>query len=342
MPPLVLEPYSRPQVWGGTRLQSVYGKSAPAGVPIGESWEVSGHPLHHSRVAEGPHAGMLLNDLWRRHRQEWCPDAELAHEERFPWLIKLLECHAPSSVQVHPNDEQAARFQPGESGKTEAWFVLDATPESRLYTGWKPGITRAEIERRLDEGTIVEALQAVTPQRGEAYLIPAGLAHAIGAGLVLFEIEQCSDLTWRLFDWNRTDASGKPRMLHREAALACLDLSLPAATAVTPEPRASSQYDVREERLLTTRWFALDRVILQEPVGVIPTDRFSAWFVIQGTGELVSADGTWSRSLPPGQTILVPPNESPLRWKSTSASTWEWLRCTWPDAHPEPVVITRM
>lgn len=331
MPPLVLEPYSRPQVWGGTRLQSVYGKAAPAGVLIGESWEISGHPLHLSRVAEGPHSGMSLNELWQRHRQEWCPDAELARSERFPCLIKLLECHAPSSVQVHPNDEQAAWFQPGESGKTEAWFVLDATPESRLYTGWKPGVTHTEIECRLDEGTIVEALQAVTPQRGEAYLIPAGLAHAIGSGLVLFEIEQCSDLTWRLFDWNRTDPAGKPRMLHREAALACLDLALPAATAVTPVPRESSQCGVREERLLTTRWFALDRIVFDEPSGVLSAEQFATWFVIRGNGELFTADGTWSRNMHPGQTLLVPPNESQLRWKCHTAAPWEWLRCTWPE-----------
>lgn len=332
MRPLVLEPYSRPQVWGGSRLQTLYGKVAAVGERIGESWEVSGHPLHVSRVLDGPLAGVSLNDLWLEHRHDWCPDPELRRSQQFPWLIKLLDCHEPSSVQVHPTDAQAARLQPGESGKTEAWYVLEASPTSRLYTGLKPSITEAELRRRLSDGTIVDVLHAVNPRPGEAYLIPAGLVHAIGDGLVLFEIEQCSDLTWRLFDWQRVDASGNPRQLHLEPALECLDWSLPAATAQRPVALSESVDGVHVERLLSCRWFAVDKVVVAATEWPIPADGLTAWFVLEGEGQLATADGTWTREFHPGQTVLAPPDSQPQRWRRKSSETLQLLRCTWPDA----------
>lgn len=331
MPPIVLEPYSRPQVWGGTLLQSRYGKVAPPGTLIGESWEVSGHALHTSCVAEGPFAGMSVNQLWLNHRHVWCHDPELVRHERFPWLVKLLDCQESSSLQVHPNDQQATRFRPGESGKTEAWYVLEADAASRLYTGLKPGVTDAELRRRLRDGTVLDVLQVVTPKAGEAYLIPAGLVHAIGAGLVLFEIEQCSDLTWRLFDWNRVDAAGKPRELHIEAALECLDWSLPPAVATEPVVRASGA-GILEERLLACRWFVMDRITITADAWPIPASGLTAWFVVEGAGQLETSDETWSREFQRGQTILAPPDERSQRWLRKSCDQLQLLRCTWPGA----------
>ncbi|HET6423900.1 MAG TPA: type I phosphomannose isomerase catalytic subunit [Planctomycetaceae bacterium] len=333
MPPIVLEPYSRPQVWGGTRLQSRYGKTAPPNTLVGESWEVSGHALHTSRVAEGPLAGMSLNELWQTHRHTWCPDPELVRHERFPWLIKLLDCQEPSSLQVHPDDRQAARLRPGESGKTEAWYVLEADATSRLYTGLKSGVTDAELRRRLRDGTVLDVLHSVTPKAGEAYLIPAGLVHAIGAGLVLFEIEQCSDLTWRLFDWNRVDAAGKPRELHIEAALECLDWSLPPAVAAKPDICAS-QAAILEERLLACRWFVMDRITLTTDAWPIPASGLTAWFVVEGAGQLENSAETGSLEFQRGQTILVPPNDQPQRWLRNSCDKLQLLRCTWPGSVP--------
>lgn len=332
MRPLVLEPYSRPQVWGGSQLQTLYDKVAAAEERLGESWEISGHSLHVSRVLDGPLAGVSLNDLWLQHGDEWCPDPELRRLQQFPWLLKLLDCHEASSVQVHPTDAQAARLQPGESGKTEAWFVLAATPTSRLYTGLKPNVTDAELRRRLSEGTIAEVLHSVVPRPGEAYLIPAGLVHAIGAGLVLFEIEQCSDLTWRLFDWNRVDASGKPRLLHMEPALECIDWSLPAATAEQPVELPESVDGVRVERLLSCRWFAVDRVVLTAADWRFSASSLTAWFVLEGEGQLETADGLWTRGFHPGQTVLAPPDSQSQCWRRKSSETLQLLRCTWPEA----------
>ncbi len=331
MPPLVFEPFLRPQVWGGNRLRENFGKPAPVGERIGESWEVSGHPLHVSRVAEGPLAGITLNELWLRHRDEWCPHVEGVTSPRFPMLVKLLDCGEASSLQVHPNNAQAARLQPGETGetgKTEAWYVLHADPGSRLYTGLQPGVTEAELRHRLAAGTIEAVLHAVTPQVGEAYLIPAGVPHAISAGLVLFEIEQCSDITLRLFDWNRIDAQGRPRQLHVEEALRCLDWKHPAVNHSLPRELPVTGQGVQAQRLVTCEWFVMDRITIST-AWTMPADALAIWFVINGSGLLETTEGKWSRTCHRGQTILTPPDSHHLRWRSQSTDSLQLLRCSW-------------
>lgn len=330
MLPLVLDPFLRPQVWGGTRLRDGFGKRVAAGEKIGESWEVSGYPLHISRVAEGPLSGISLNDLWRTHRDEWCPHPELRKSLRFPWLVKLLDCGDASSWQVHPNNEQAARLQPGETGKTEAWYVLQTDPGSRLYTGLQPGVTEVELRKHLAAGTVAEVLHAVRPQVGEAYLIPAGVPHAISAGLVLFEIEQCSDITLRLFDWNRVDAHGHPRQLHVEEALRCLDWQHPAVNHSAPRELPVSERGVQAQRMVTCEWFVMDRITVMTEWAT-PAEALAIWFVVNGSGVLETTDGVWSRTCHRGQTILAPPDSQPLRWTNQSTEPLQLLRCTWGD-----------
>jgi mannose-6-phosphate isomerase len=331
MLPLILEPYARPQVWGGRRLPERYGKAAPADVSIGESWEISGHSLHLSRVQEGPFAGISLNELWIEHRDTWCPIPGLRALKCFPWLVKLLDCHEASSVQIHPTDAQAEAFRPGESGKTEAWYVLEAAPDSRFYTGLLPGVTESEVRHHIAAGTLTEVLHAVTPHVGDAYLIPAGLVHAIGTGLVLFEIEQSSDLTWRLFDWNRVDASGRPRELHIDRALSCLDWNCPPAMSTQQRRLAESTTNVRVERCLSCAWFAMDRIVIDANDWITPAEQLTAWFVVDGAARLDTGNGNWSRECAIGQTILAPPDHEPLRWTRTSHEPLTLLRCSWPD-----------
>lgn len=328
MSPLILEPFLRPQVWGGARLTQHFGKHAPAEAKIGESWEISGHPLHMSRVAAGPLAGVSLNDLWLRHRHEWCPDLALAKSPRFPLLVKLLDCGKASSVQVHPNNEQAVQIAPGETGKTEAWYVLEAAPESRLYTGLLPGVTETELRRHLAAGTVVDVLHAVTPQAGDAFLIDAGVPHAISAGLVLFEVEQCSDITLRLFDWHRVDKDGNPRQLHIDEALRCLDWQHPAVTRATPRDLPGGVAGVHIKRLLGCEWFVMDRITVTTE-WTTPADSLAIWFVIDGAGMLRITDGKWSRLCPRGQTVLTPPDAYSLHWSPQPAIQLELLRCTW-------------
>src|SRR5262245_60127583 len=212
MEPLVFEPFLRSMVWGGRRLSEWFGKRLPQG-PVGESWEISAHPQHVSRVAEGPFLGQSLDDLCRCNSREIF-GASAPADGRFPLLIKLLDCRDWLSVQVHPTDDIAARLLAGERGKTEAWVVLGADPDARIYAGLVPGTTRADLEARLGHGSVADCLHSFTPRVGDCLFLPAGTVHAVGGGIVLAEVQQCSDATFRLFDWNRVGLDGKPRPLH--------------------------------------------------------------------------------------------------------------------------------
>src|SRR5262245_54786898 len=214
MDPLVFEPYLRPQVWGQRRLGGMFGKAIPLSGNYGESWEISAHPHHVSRVAEGPWKGQLLTDLCATQSGEIF--GKQAAPARFPLLIKLLDCDELISVQVHPADEVAARLLPGEMGKTEAWVVLEAEPTGRIYAGLLPGIRRRELEEHLANGTVAQCLNSFTPMAGDCIFLPAGTVHAVGGGVVLAEVQQTSDATFRLFDWHRLGPDGKPRTLHIE------------------------------------------------------------------------------------------------------------------------------
>jgi mannose-6-phosphate isomerase len=216
--PLRFLPYLRPMPWGGQRLQPWLNLSWPAQTRIGEAWLLSDHPVHQSVVANGPLTGTTLSQLLATRGRE------LLGQEmpRFPLLIKLLDAQENLSVQVHPDDELARTWAPQEGGKSEAWLVLESSPEAAIYLGLKPGIDRATVLRELEHGTLPLCLRRYEPQPGQCYNVPAGSIHALGGGTVVLEVQQTSDATFRLFDWNRRDAAGRPRPLHREAGLACL------------------------------------------------------------------------------------------------------------------------
>ncbi len=222
--PLRCLPYLRPMAWGGRALGRFLGKNLPPGAAIGESWEVSDHPHHASVVASGNHAGHTLRQLMARQRDELLGPAA-AQYERFPWLIKLLDVHDRLSVQVHPDTERVQYLLPGEGAKTEAWLVLDAQPGSRVYAGLRPGIGAVELREALAHGKVADCLHSFAPQRGDFLYLQAGTVHAAGGGILLAEIQQTSDATFRLYDWDRKDAAGRPRELHIDKGLASIDWS---------------------------------------------------------------------------------------------------------------------
>src|SRR5436305_8108749 len=209
-------------VWGGRGLGAVLGKSLPTAEPYGESWEVSDHPSHRSVVEGGPLAGRTLRDLMERERTGLLGRAAETHPT-FPWLVKLLDARDWLSVQVHPDDVAVRRLWPGEGGKTEAWFILDAAPGSLIYAGLLPGVDEKRLRAALAEGTVAGCLHRFRPRPGDCLFLPAGTVHAVGGGVLMAEVQQTSDATFRLFDWNRVDASGRSRQLHIEEALACID-----------------------------------------------------------------------------------------------------------------------
>ncbi|HEY5315600.1 MAG TPA: type I phosphomannose isomerase catalytic subunit, partial [Pirellulales bacterium] len=239
--PLRFEPFLRRLPWGGRRLESLLGKRLPPGDDYAESWEVADHAVHHSRAAAGPLAGSSLGELVRERGAEllgrhW-PQA------RFPLLLKFLDARHSLSVQVHPDDARAARLEPPECGKSEAWVVLAAEPGSLLYAGLKAGVDRPALEHALAAGRCVDCLHAWHPQAGDSLWLPAGSVHALGAGVAVAELQQPSDCTYRLYDWHRRDAQGRPRPLHLEQALETIDYELGPLGPSVPQPTGQPQVE---------------------------------------------------------------------------------------------------
>ena len=219
--PLTFLPVFKERVWGGRELERLYQKQLPAGQPIGESWEISDRPGDASVIANGPLAGKTLRWLMENHRAELLGNAKPAAENRFPLLCKILDAREKLSLQVHPPANKAAGL--GGEPKTEMWFIADATPDAELYVGLKRGVTRAEFDKKIQDGSVAESLHRLPVRAGDAMFLPSGRVHAIGAGLVIFEIQQNSDTTYRVFDWNRTGLDGRPRELHIAQSLASID-----------------------------------------------------------------------------------------------------------------------
>jgi len=218
--PFVFKPIFKERVWGGRAIERLYGKKLPARVPIGESWEISDRPGDVSVIANGPLAGKDLRWLMEHHERELLGEAKSANG-RFPLLIKILDAQEKLSLQVHPPAHKAAELK-GEP-KTEAWYIAHATPGAELYVGLKRGVTRAEFEQKIKTGAVAECFHRVPVKAGDTMFLPSGRVHAIGAGLVIFEIQQNSDTTYRVFDWNRVGLDGKPRDLHVAESVASID-----------------------------------------------------------------------------------------------------------------------
>ncbi len=221
--PLTFHPIFKERVWGGREMERLYCKKLPPGTPIGESWEISDRPGDASVIANGPLAGKNLRWLMENHRAELLGGAKQANENRFPLLCKILDAREKLSLQVHPPASKAAEL--GSEPKTEMWFIADAAPGAELFVGLKCGVTRAEFEKKVRAGEVAECFHRVPVRAGDAMFLPSGRVHAIGAGLVIFEIQQNSDTTYRVFDWNRVGLDGKPRELHIAQSLGSIDFN---------------------------------------------------------------------------------------------------------------------
>ncbi len=220
--PIVFCPLYKERVWGGRHLETVYGRRLPGEKRIGESWELVDRPGEESVVASGPFEGKTLHKLWTQHRREVFGEGQVEHvAERFPLLIKILDAADDLSIQVHPPDEVAAAL--GGEPKTEMWCIARAEPGARLYVGLKAGVGRVAFEAGIADGRTREQVHAIEPRSGEFIFIPSGRLHAIGAGLLIYEIQQNSDTTFRVYDWDRVGIDGRPRELHVEESLKCID-----------------------------------------------------------------------------------------------------------------------
>ncbi|CAN5567364.1 class I mannose-6-phosphate isomerase [soil metagenome] len=313
MEPLVFEPYLRPQVWGGRRLGDHFSKSLPETGTFGEAWELSGHGHHVSKVAEGSLKGTTLTDLCSKHGSELYGKN---HAGPFPLLIKLLDCHDWLSIQVHPTDAIAEQLRPGELGKTEAWIVLSVQPEGKIFAGLKPGVDRAVLEKHLEAGTTDQCLHAFTPKPGDCIFLPAGTVHAVGGGIVMAEVQQTSDATFRLFDWNRVGTDGKPRALHLDESLASINWQAGPVHPVQGKPLANLPVGATGEHLVRCDFFDLTRYRLASQANLPVAKMLSIWMVLDGSAELVQPGGSYRRTFRAGETVLIPASARACQWSA--------------------------
>ncbi|MCU0748851.1 MAG: class I mannose-6-phosphate isomerase [Akkermansiaceae bacterium] len=298
MNPITFKPLYMERVWGGRELVRVYHRSLPdPDKPYGESWEIVDREGEQSVVDEGPLAGQTLHQLWTARREEIFGTGYEKYP-RFPILIKVLDARDDLSIQVHPPAHLASQL--GGEPKTEMWYIADCEPGAKLYVGLKQGITRADFEKAIEGGSVEQCVHAVTPRPGDSIFIRSGRLHAIGAGFLIHEIQQNSDTTYRVFDWNRLGLNGKPRQLHVDQSMASIDFDdfEPAMDLPDGDNLANCEYFRTDKKSLASG----------ETIGNPDRTKFSILSVAEGT--LMSAEG---RRYNKGQFILVPRSAAPLQ-----------------------------
>jgi mannose-6-phosphate isomerase len=284
--PLLFTPIFQERIWGGQKLAELFGKDLPPGKRIGESWEFVDRPEAQSIVRGGPMAGRSLHDLWSNFRKEVF--GKVADAPRFPLLIKLLDAQEKLSLQVHPSKQVAESL--GGEAKTEFWYFAAADPHAEIFAGLRETMTQEQFARALRSGTIAECVHRIPVKSGDAMFLPSGRFHAIGAGNVLIEIQQNSDTTYRVFDWNRVDDGGKPRSLHIAEALQCINFEDVTPGVVQPD----------EGLLVRDQVFEVQKWNLDVPREIGPAGEFAIILCLSGRV------GCRDLDLAPGELFLVP------------------------------------
>ena len=293
---LKLKPVFKEMIWGGGKLGTIYGKPIPSD-RTGESWEAAEHKNGCSLVDGGKYDGMKITEALA----DMDGMGELnAGAEKFPLLIKFIDANDKLSVQVHPNDEYAAELEQGELGKTEMWYILDAAPGAQLIYGFDRDVTREEYAAAIKEGRLNELLNFVDAHKGDVFFIPAGRVHAICDGLLIAEIQQNSDTTYRLFDWNRVDKDGNPRQLHIEKGVKVSDVaSSKGKEYTTPLEYAAEGAEISV--LAMCRYFAAERVSVSGSAKFdCGSGSFNIFTVIGGEGEIAG------RAAKAGDSFIMP------------------------------------
>ncbi len=298
--PILFQPIFKERIWGGRQLETLYQKPLPAGVPIGESWEISDRPGDGSVIANGALAGKTLRWLLEEHTTAVYGQTA-AQPKTFPLLVKILDAQQDLSLQVHPPASKAAGM--GGDPKTEMWYFTKTTSDAKLYVGLRRGVTRGEFEQRIGDGSVAECFHKILVRDGDSMFLPSGRVHALGAGSVLFEIQQNSDTTYRVFDWNRVDASGKARELHVAQSLESIDFADFEPSLAPSEWQKSGPAKLRslvDDPLFTVRVWDL----ATDDTVAFPLISFQIVGVV--SGELAIKGNEVSVTLKPGQFALLP------------------------------------
>ena len=311
MKPLEFQPILKRIRWGGIRLGTLLDKPIGEGTDYAESWEIADHGDDQSLVVQGDYKAWPLERLVAEQGTELF--GIHAPRKQFPLLVKFLDATDRLSLQVHPNDEQAKTIDAHENGKTEAWVIVDAAPGSCLYAGLKSGIDHKRLAESLAQGTVEECLHRFHVSQGDCVYIPAGTVHAISEGILLAEIQQSSDLTFRLCDWGRVGSDGNPRPLHVEQALNCIDFDRGPVDPLVPNIISRGRHTVEE--LVRCEFFVIRRHTTEEPFTIATDNRFHILTLLGGCAELVCGDDR--REFAMGRTILLPASAADARLMPT-------------------------
>jgi mannose-6-phosphate isomerase len=299
--PLRFNPILRRLIWGGRRLGTILHKPIGEASDYAESWEISDYRDSVSVVENGPLAGSTIRELLHWYGPGLLGSALKGHEQ-FPLLVKYIDAHQDLSVQVHPDDEKGRRLA-GDSGKTETWVILQADPGSAIYAGLQRGVGRNEFAEAIRSGRVEPLLHRFEPKPGDCILIESGTVHAIGAGVLLAEIMQTSDATFRVYDWGRKGPDGKPRALHIDQALESIDFERGPVEPITPQivmlPTGNTS-----EHLSDSAYFALERLNFKKSESVGRPDRFTILMGVAGSFDVRHKGETTRVDF--GQTLLLP------------------------------------
>jgi len=291
--PLKFKPIFKQRIWGGRLLRDFFGKDLPSGVHIGESWELADLPDDKSQIVNGPFNGQTIDQVLAAYPKEITGKPD--YHPPFPLLIKILDAQDVLSVQVHPDIETCRRTGKGEP-KTECWYIIDAQPGAVIYKGLKAGVTRSRFAQAIADGTCADYLVKVPVHSVECHFLPSGTCHAIGAGLLIAEIQQPSDTTYRVFDWNRIDpTTGKPRPLHIDDALEAIHFDSSGDTLTVRSVG----------RLADADEFKVDKGHQAAGCEVLLREQMKVLMILTGSGQ-ITAKGLEPVPFTKGDTLLIP------------------------------------
>ncbi|UCE60495.1 MAG: class I mannose-6-phosphate isomerase [Phycisphaerales bacterium] len=319
--PLIFEPIFRRKIWGGCRLDTNLHKRLPEGEPTGESWEIADLEDDQSVVANGPAKGTTLGELV----QSWATDL-VGHaplfEGRFPLLIKYLDANDTLSVQVHPDEAMARKLGGRVRVKNEAWYIIDTTDDGFIYRGVREGVSADVFKGAIESQDLEAVLKRINVKKGQCYYLPSGTIHALGAGVLVAEVQTPSDITYRVYDWNRVDpTTGAPRELHLQQALQCISYDTRPIAGESVEHVANVWATVT--KLVRCESFAIDCVRLTEGLDQeVSTGEFLIWMVLEGNGVVTCNTLAEPTTFTAGDTVLLPAGLKQTKVQTHSDCIW--------------------
>jgi mannose-6-phosphate isomerase len=316
--PLRFDPIYQYRLWGGRRLAGLLSTPLPGDGPIGEAWLLSDRSDHQSLVTNGPLKGRSIGQVMEQFREQLMGKLS-SRFNRFPLLLKFLDAHEMLSVQVHPSDAHPELIPAGDTAKTEAWVVIETEKESHIYAGLKSGTTAGILRQSLDDGTIADHMVCIAPKPGDAVFIPAGTVHTLGDDVVVFEVQQDSDVTFRLYDWGHVDPkTKKPRPLQVDQAFTCIEFGASDSGLVTA--RVETTTPVEREKLFDCQAFVLWRLLGQNPFTVGAKAEPRVLVCLEGSGQVthrgtpyaVDKGDVWLLPAEAGESAFQPSGEVTL------------------------------